>query len=109
MLNDMGKWLTITTLLGLLALALWAAYEQWMRIIVSIPAWGWALMALGGGLSIIVAVGLMALVFYSSRMGCDEPPRVVEPGDELSPSPRALQTGAPQPDWPKVQRELIRS
>jgi MFS superfamily sulfate permease-like transporter len=109
MLNDMGKWLTITTLLGLLALALWAAYEQWMRIIVSIPAWGWALMAFGGGLSIVVGVGLMALVFYSSRMGYDEPPRVVEPGGELSPSPRALQTGARQPDWPKVQRELVRS
>jgi hypothetical protein len=40
MLNDMGKWLTITTLLGLLALALWAAYEHWMRIIVSIPGAG---------------------------------------------------------------------
>jgi hypothetical protein len=53
-----------------------------MRIIVSIPAWGWALMALGGGLSILVGVGLMALAFYSSRMGYDEPPRVIEPGGE---------------------------
>jgi hypothetical protein len=78
---DMGKWLVMTTLLGLLALTLWVAYEQWIRVIVSVPAWGWALMAFGGGLSVVVGGGLMALIFYSSRMGYDDPPKVVEPDE----------------------------
>jgi hypothetical protein len=80
--DDMGKWLVTTTLLGLLALTLWVAHAQWIRVIVSVPAWGWALMAFGGGLSVVVGGGLMALIFYSSRMGYDDPPKVVEPDDK---------------------------
>jgi hypothetical protein len=79
-----GKWLIVAALLALLALALWDGYEQWIQVVVSVPAWGWLIMGLGGGLSIAVGVGLMALVFYSSRMGYDEPPRVVEPDDKSS-------------------------
>lgn len=80
----MGKWLIVAALLALLALALWDGYEQWIQVVVSVPAWGWLIMGLGGGLSIAVGVGLMALVFYSSRRGYDEPPRVVEPDDNSS-------------------------
>jgi hypothetical protein len=80
----MGKWLTIAILLGFLALALWDGYEQWIHIVVSVPAWGWLAMALAGGLSIALGAGLMALMFYSSRKGYDEPPRVVEPDDKSS-------------------------
>ena len=75
---NMGGWLVAAALLGLLALALWAGYEQWISIVVSVPPWGWVLMALGGGVSVVVGVGLMWLIFYSSRMGYDEPPQVVE-------------------------------
>jgi uncharacterized integral membrane protein len=82
--DDMGRWLVITTLLGLLALTLWTVYEQWIRVVVSVPAWGWALMALGGSLSVVVGGGLMALIFYSSRMGYDDPPEVVEPDEKLN-------------------------
>jgi len=81
-MDDVGKWLMIATLFGLLSLALWVAYEQWIRVIISVPAWGWALMAFGGGLSVVVGGGLMALIFYSSRMGYDDPPKVVEPDDK---------------------------
>ena len=78
----MGKWIVIATLLGLFAAALWGGYEQWIHVVVSIPAWGWVIMALGGGLSVLVGVGLMGLIFYSSRMGYDEPPQVIEPSEE---------------------------
>jgi hypothetical protein len=74
----MGGWLVAAALLGLLVVALWAGYEQWISIVVRVPPWGWVLMAFGGGLSIVVGVGLMWLIFYSSRMGYDEPPQVVE-------------------------------
>jgi hypothetical protein len=40
------------------------------------------LLAIGGGLSVALGAGLMALVFYSNRMGFDEPPVIVEPGNE---------------------------
>jgi len=80
----MGKWLMVAMLLGLLALALWDGYEQWILVVVSVPAWGWLLMGLGGGLSISLGVGLMALTFYSSRKGYDEPPHVVGPDDTSS-------------------------
>lgn len=39
-----------------------------------IPTEGYVALALGVGFSVIVGVGLMALVFFSSRRGYDEPP-----------------------------------
>jgi hypothetical protein len=39
-------------------------------------------MAVGAGLSILVGGGLMALIFYSSRKGYDEPPHKIEPPDD---------------------------
>jgi uncharacterized membrane protein YbhN (UPF0104 family) len=75
----MGTWLLAATLLGLLTMALWVGYEQWISVVVSVPLWGWVLMMLGGGLSVLIGVGLMGLIFYSSRMGYDEPPQIVEP------------------------------
>jgi hypothetical protein len=82
MVNDMGKWLMVAMLLGLLALALWDGYEQWILVAVSVPTWGWLWMALAAGLSIALGVGLMALAFYSSRKGYDEPPHIVELDDK---------------------------
>jgi hypothetical protein len=40
------------------------------------PAQGYTALALGAGFSILVGIALMALVFYSSRHGYDEPPRL---------------------------------
>jgi hypothetical protein len=76
------RWLVIGALLGLLGLALWAAYREWILVQVDVPAWAWIAMAFGAGLSILVGGGLMALIFYSSRKGYDEPPRKIEPPDE---------------------------
>ena len=80
----MDKWLAIAALLGLLGLALWVAYRQWILVDVDLPAWAWISMAFGVALSILVGSGLMALIFYSSRKGYDEPPHKIEPPDDQS-------------------------
>jgi hypothetical protein len=40
------------------------------------PPAGWIALMCGVGFSLIVGVGLMALLFYSSRRGYDEPPKL---------------------------------
>ena len=45
---------------------------------VAMPAWGWLMMGLGIFFTLLVGGGLMALVFYSSRVGFDEPPELVQ-------------------------------
>jgi hypothetical protein len=73
------RWLVIAALMGLLGLTLWAAYRQWILVDVDVPAWAWISLAFGAFLSILVGGGLMALIFYSSRKGYDEPPHKIEP------------------------------
>jgi hypothetical protein len=75
------RWLVIAALMGLLGLALWAAYRQWILVDAELPAWAWISLAFGALLSILVGGGLMALIFYSSRQGYDEPPHNIEPPD----------------------------
>ena len=76
------RWLVIASLMGLLGLALWVAYRQWILVDVDVPAWAWISVAFGALLSILVGGGLMALIFYSSRKGYDEPPHKIDPPDE---------------------------
>lgn len=78
----MGKWLLMAAFLALLALAGWVAYHQWIMVQVDLPPWAWAFMAVGLTLTVLVGVGLMALIFYSSRMGYDEPPHRMESDEE---------------------------
>jgi hypothetical protein len=78
----MDRWLVGGALIGLLGLAFWVAYQQWNLVDVEVPAWGWVAMGLGAGFSILVGGGLMALIFYSSRKGYDEPPRRIDPPDD---------------------------
>jgi hypothetical protein len=77
----MGKWLITAIFLGLLVAALWVSYVLWTMVVASVPAFVWLLLAIGGVLSIVLGGGLMALVFYSNRMGYDEAPGLVEPSD----------------------------
>lgn len=77
----MGKILAIVTLLALLAFALWVAYEQWAMVSVEIPFWGWVAIFAGAGLSLVVGIGLMALMFYSHRHGYDDRGQQVERDD----------------------------
>jgi hypothetical protein len=71
----LAGWIAILILLLLLAVAgTWAGYA-WNELgDVQMTGHGWAAMALGILFSLIVGIGLMGLVFYSSRKGYDEPP-----------------------------------
>ena len=75
---SMGQWATVAVLLGLLALAAWVGYRLWVLVDINMPAWAWAALAFGVGLSLLLGFGLMALLFYSSRMGYDEPARALD-------------------------------
>jgi hypothetical protein len=77
----MGRWLTIAVLLGLLALVGSIGYRLWTLVEIEMPAWAWAALAFGVGLSLLIGFGLMALLFYSSRMGYDEPPHALDNQD----------------------------
>lgn len=66
--------LVVLALLALLAVTLgWAVYA-WNAIDVEMSVHGYVAMILGIVFSLLVGCGLMALVFYSSRHGYDEPP-----------------------------------
>ena len=66
--------LLIILLLGMLAAAGYFAYSAMVVEGEPIPTEGYVALALGAGFSVIVGVGLMVLLFFSSRRGYDEPP-----------------------------------
>ena len=64
-------------LIVLLAVLAGAGYFAYSAMTVNggpIPTEGYVALALGAGFSVIVGVGLMMLLFFSSRRGYDEPP-----------------------------------
>jgi hypothetical protein len=72
----MRRLFIILPLVALLAFALWFAVYAWNAIEgPPLPAGGYVAMWLGIVFSLLVGCGLMALLFYSSRYGYDEPPR----------------------------------
>jgi formate hydrogenlyase subunit 3/multisubunit Na+/H+ antiporter MnhD subunit len=73
----MRKLAIIVPLVALLAASIWFAIYAWTAIEgPPIPTEGYVAMALGVVFSLIVGIGLMALVFYSSRHGYDAPPNL---------------------------------
>jgi len=63
----------VIVLLAVLAAAVWFAYYVWASDAgPPMPASGYVAMALGVLFSLVVGIGLMALVFYSHRHGYDE-------------------------------------
>ncbi|MCP3475325.1 hypothetical protein NLM33_33930 [Bradyrhizobium sp. CCGUVB1N3] len=66
--------LLIIILLAMLAGVGYFAYSALSVDGEPIPTEGYVALALGAGFSVIVGVGLMALLFFSSRRGFDEPP-----------------------------------
>ena len=68
----MARALAIGSLVALLVFVCWIAYDQWEMVNVDIPPWGWLAILGGGGFSLIVGIGLMALMYYSQRHGYDE-------------------------------------
>jgi hypothetical protein len=66
--------LLLMLLLGMLAAVGYFAYSAMTVDGDPIPTEGYVALALGAGFSVAVGVGLMALLFVSSRRGYDEPP-----------------------------------
>ncbi len=64
----------MVALIAALAAALWYAAAAWLSVSgPPMPTAGYVAMSLGILFSLIVGCGLMALLFYSSRHGYDEP------------------------------------
>jgi hypothetical protein len=71
---NLGTIALVLALVAILAAALWFAASAWISVAgPPMPAAGYVAMSLGIVFSLIVGCGLMALLFYSSRHGYDEP------------------------------------
>jgi hypothetical protein len=67
-----GGWLVILMLLGFLATAVGLAFYVWKQLTdVQISTNGWIAMGLGVLFTAVIGIGLMVLVFYSSRRNYD--------------------------------------
>jgi hypothetical protein len=71
--NLLGAWAVVVVLLAFLVAAGVIGYLGWTSTDSDVAASGYVAMALGVIFSLVVGVGLMALIFYSSRKGYDEP------------------------------------
>jgi hypothetical protein len=81
--NRIGTWVVLTVLVLLLLAAAVIGYLGWTSTDTSVPLSGYIAMAFGVIFSLAVGVGLMALLFYSSRAGYDEPAVLIpEPEDD---------------------------
>ena len=79
--NSLG--VVIAVLSAFLVAAAVVGYLVWTSSDTSMPRSGYLAMTLGVIFSLIVGVGLMALIFYSSRKGYDEPAVFIqEPADQ---------------------------
>jgi len=78
----MGKWLTLAALGAVLAAALWVSFREWLVVTVELSPLEWLMLVLGVIVSLAVGIGLMTLIFYSSRRGYDEPPQSLDQGDK---------------------------
>lgn len=80
--NSLGIWTVVVVLSAFLIAAGVVAYLVWTTSDTSMPTSGYLAMTLGVIFSLVVGVGLMALIFYSSRRGYDEPVVFIqEPAD----------------------------
>jgi TRAP-type C4-dicarboxylate transport system permease small subunit len=72
-IRRMQKAVVILPLLAFLTASIWFAYYVWTSDAgPPMPTSGYVAMALGVLFSLVVGIGLMALVFYSHRHGYDE-------------------------------------
>jgi hypothetical protein len=81
-----GSWAILIVLLLLLAATFVVVYVGWtLANGTDVPSSGYVAMALGVFISLGVGFGLMALIFYSSRKGYDEPPVLISPDVDGNP------------------------
>jgi hypothetical protein len=83
---SVGGYVLIGILLVLLAAVVVIAHSGWSSAAgADVPPFGYAAMAVGILFSLVFGIGLMALLFYSSRSGYDEPARIVPSDDDEKP------------------------
>lgn len=71
---SLGTIALVVALIAIMAAALWYAASAWVFVAgPPMPTVGYVAMISGIVISMIVGCGLMALLFYSSRHGYDEP------------------------------------
>ena len=88
--RSIGTLIVLTVLVLLLVGAAVIGYLGWTSTDTSVPISGYVAMAFGVIFSLAVGVGLMALLFYSSRAGYDEPAVLVEePEDDRDESEKS--------------------
>jgi len=71
--GKVARWIVIAVLSALLLAASVLGYLGWTSTDTRVPEAGYVALVLGVVFSLVVGAGLMALVFYSSRKGYDEP------------------------------------
>ena len=78
-----GSWVILIVLVSLLFGTGVVVYLGWQLADgVDVPISGYVAMVVGVIVSLAVGFGLMALIFYSSRKGDDEPPVLIVPTDD---------------------------
>ena len=76
--GKLARWLVIAALCAMLLGAGALGYLGWFSTDTKVPESGYVALVLGVVFSLVIGVGLMALVFYSSRKGYDEPAVLIE-------------------------------
>jgi hypothetical protein len=78
-----GSGIILIVLLSLLAATAVLGYIGWtLAGTTALPASGYVAMAFGVIFSLAVGFGLMAMIFYSSRKGYDDPPVLIVPEND---------------------------
>lgn len=81
-LSAFGTAVLVVALLAILVAAGWFAARAWISVQgPPMPGTGYLAMGLGIVFSLVVGCGLMALLFYSSRHGYDEPAKADDETD----------------------------
>jgi hypothetical protein len=91
--RTVGTWSVVAVLMAILAAAVGFAYEGLtVHSDLTLPASVDIALALGAFFSLLFGIGLMALMFYSSRAGYDNPPQIEKehPDDQPRASDRPL-------------------
>ena len=71
---SIGTIALVVPLVAILVAAGWMAARAWISVQgPAMPATGYIAMGLGIVFSLVIGCGLMALLFYSSRHGYDDP------------------------------------
>ncbi|WP_213736309.1 hypothetical protein [Bradyrhizobium sp. dw_411] len=99
-----GNWSLLLVLGALLVFAIIVSYYGWTSAAgTDVPESGYLAMALGIIFALVIGVGLMGLLFYSSRYGYDESPELER--NDANQEPAAIPSGVGELA-PPVRRDV---